>query len=40
MKPPVKVEPGACPNCGRWLDDHDGWLSKDGPQCPKPKGKQ
>jgi hypothetical protein len=35
----TKVETGACPKCGKWFDDHDGWLSKDGPHCPKPKEK-
>jgi len=29
---------GLCPRCGRTLDDHSGWLTEKGPQCPQPKG--
>lgn len=29
------TELGKCPRCGRWLDDHDGWLTKEGPHCWK-----
>ena len=35
----TKVEAGKCPKCGCWLDDHDGWLSKGGPDCPKKRKK-
>lgn len=31
------VELGKCPRCGRYLDDHDGLLTKEGPRCPKKK---
>lgn len=30
-----KQAKGACPKCGCARDDHDGWLSKHGPQCPR-----
>jgi len=33
------TEPGRCPRCGLWLDDHDGWLTKGGPRCPTKRGK-
>jgi len=33
------VEAGFCAKCGKALDDHDGWLAKNGPQCPVKKGK-
>jgi hypothetical protein len=35
-----KVEVGACPKCGKWLDDHNGWLTRDGPYCPPKKDKR
>jgi len=35
----VIVEAGFCAKCGKPLDDHVGWLTKEGPRCPKAKGK-
>jgi len=36
----VEKPTGLCPRCGLYLDDHNGWLMKAGPQCPAPKPKE
>jgi len=31
---------GVCPRCGKFLDDHNGWLLASGPYCVPPKPKE